>query len=47
MYLEEKPVPMPLCPPQIPHGLAWDQSWDFTVNGWWPCTSITTKLQCY
>jgi len=34
MYLEEKPVPVPLFPPQIPHGLAWDQSWDFTVNGW-------------
>jgi hypothetical protein len=22
--LGEKPVPVPLCPPQIPHGLTWD-----------------------
>jgi hypothetical protein len=21
----EKPVPVPLCPTQIPHGLAWDK----------------------
>jgi len=34
MSLEEKPVPVPLRPPQIPHGLAWDQSRDFTVNSW-------------
>jgi len=24
--------------------LVWDQSWDFTVNGQWPCTSITARL---
>jgi hypothetical protein len=23
--LEEKPVPMPLCPPEIPHGLTRDR----------------------
>jgi hypothetical protein len=23
-YLGEKPVPVPLCPPQIPHGLTRD-----------------------
>jgi len=21
---EENPVPLPLCPPQFPYGLAWD-----------------------
>jgi hypothetical protein len=21
-----KPTPVPLCPPQIPHGLTWDQT---------------------
>jgi hypothetical protein len=25
-YSEEKPVPMPLCPPQISHVLAWDRT---------------------
>lgn len=25
--LREKPVPLPLCPPQIPHELAWDWTW--------------------
>jgi hypothetical protein len=24
--LREKPVPVPLCPPQIQHGLPWDQT---------------------
>jgi hypothetical protein len=47
MHLEGKPVPVPLCPLQILHGLAWDQSWDSTVKGWWLNTSIITWLQCY
>jgi hypothetical protein len=25
--LGEKPVPVPLCPPQITRGLTWAQSW--------------------
>jgi hypothetical protein len=23
---EKKPVPVSLCPPQIPHGLTWDRT---------------------
>jgi hypothetical protein len=30
--LWEKPVPVPLCPPQIPHGLTWAWTWTFTVR---------------
>jgi hypothetical protein len=33
--LREKPVPVPLCPPQIPHGLAWVWTWASGVRGWW------------
>jgi hypothetical protein len=29
----EKPVPGPLCPPQIPHGLAWDRTRASAVRG--------------
>jgi len=25
--LGKKPVPVTLCPPQIPHELVWDQTW--------------------
>jgi len=28
-----KLVPMPLCPPQIPHGQTWNQTWDSAVTG--------------
>jgi len=28
-----KPVPLPLRPPKIPHGLAWDQTWVSAVTG--------------
>jgi hypothetical protein len=31
--LREKPVPVPLCPPQIPHGLIWTWTWASTVRG--------------
>jgi hypothetical protein len=24
--LAEKPAPIPFCPPQTPHGLAWDRT---------------------
>jgi hypothetical protein len=36
--LGEKPVPVPLCPPQIPHGLtlAWTRA--SAVRGWWLTT---------
>jgi hypothetical protein len=30
----EKPVPVPLCPPQIPHGLTRDRTWASAVRGW-------------
>jgi len=32
--LGENSVPMPLRPPQIPYGQAWDQTWTFVVCGW-------------
>jgi hypothetical protein len=32
--LGEKPVPVPLCPPQIPHGLTRDQTRASVVRGW-------------
>jgi hypothetical protein len=28
-----KPVPVPLCPPQIPHALAWDRALASVVRG--------------
>ena len=31
--LGEKPVPVPLCPPQIPHGLIWDRTRSSAVRG--------------
>jgi hypothetical protein len=31
--LEEKPVPVPLCPPQIPHGLTRDRTRASAVGG--------------
>jgi hypothetical protein len=37
--LREKPVPVPLCPPQIPHGLTQDQSPASEVGGWKLTTS--------
>jgi hypothetical protein len=30
--LGEEPFPMPLCPPQIPHGLTRARTWDFAVR---------------
>jgi hypothetical protein len=34
-YAREKPVPVPLCPPQIPHGLTRDRTWASAVGGLW------------
>jgi hypothetical protein len=31
----EKPVPVPLCPPKIPHGLIWVWTWASVVRDWW------------
>jgi hypothetical protein len=31
--LGEKPVPVPLCPPQIPHGLTWERTRASAVRG--------------
>jgi hypothetical protein len=33
-----KPVPVPLCPPQIPHGLTWARTRASVVRGWWLTT---------
>jgi hypothetical protein len=33
--LRENSVPMPLCPPQIPYGLAWDQTWTWCHTKSW------------
>jgi hypothetical protein len=39
--LGEKPVPVPLCPPQIPHGLTQSQTRAFVMRGWWHnCLSL-------
>ena len=35
----ETPVSVPLCTPQIPHGLAWDRVWAFAVRGRWRTSS--------
>jgi hypothetical protein len=32
--LREKPVPVPLCPPQLPHGLTHVRNRTSTVRGW-------------
>jgi hypothetical protein len=32
-YSEEKPVPVPLCPPKIPHGLTLDRTRASAVGG--------------
>jgi hypothetical protein len=32
--LKEKPVPVPLCPPKIPHGLALETTQTSAVTGW-------------
>jgi hypothetical protein len=34
----EKPVSLPLCPPQIAYGLAWDWTQTFAVTDQWPTT---------
>jgi hypothetical protein len=31
--LEEKPVPVPLCPPKMLHELAWHRTWNPMVGG--------------
>ena len=28
-----KPAPVPLCPPQIPYGQTWNQTWASAVTG--------------
>jgi hypothetical protein len=36
--LRAKHIPVPLCPPQIPHGLTQVQTWTSTVRGQWLTT---------
>jgi hypothetical protein len=31
--LIETPLPLPFCPPQIPHGLTWDRTRAFFARG--------------
>jgi len=46
--LRKKPVPVPLCTPQIPHGLAWIWTWTCVVTGQqltaWASACTTFKL---
>jgi hypothetical protein len=39
------PVPMPLYPPQIPHGLTWDRTWTSAVEGQ-RLSNIDSHLNC-
>ena len=41
--LEEKPVPVPLCLPQTPHGQAWDWNHTPVVTGW--CLNTPALVQ--
>jgi hypothetical protein len=36
--LGEKPATLPLCPPQIPHGLFWARTWPSAVRSRWLTT---------
>jgi len=40
----EKSIPMPLCPPQIPDGLAWDWSW---ASVKWPVSNYLSHLMAH
>jgi hypothetical protein len=40
----EKPVPLSLCPPQIPHGLTWDRTQASVVSGRRLTTWAMTRL---
>jgi hypothetical protein len=40
--LDENPVPVPLCPPQIPHGLTWDRTRASVPHAYW--VNVTTIL---
>jgi len=42
--LGETPVPVPLCPPQIPHGLAWDRNRTAAAT-FWRLTTWTKLMQ--
>jgi len=42
---KNKPFPVPLRPPQIPHGLAWDPTWASKVRGQHPTIQVTAWLQ--
>jgi hypothetical protein len=39
--LEEKSGPVPLCPPQIPRGIYWDETRASTATGWGCGMAIT------
>jgi hypothetical protein len=38
-----KPIPLPLCPPQIPYGLTWDQTQATMVTSWWPIATAMAQ----
>jgi hypothetical protein len=44
--LGEKPVPVPLCPPQIPHGLTRARTWASAVRGRRLTTWVMARSQC-
>jgi hypothetical protein len=52
--LRDKPVPVSLCPPQIPHGLTWDRTRASTVGDRWltawamarPLWQCVTNVTC-
>jgi hypothetical protein len=39
----ENPVPVPLCPPQISHGLTWDQTQASVVTGQQLTTCVSIR----
>ena len=45
--LREKPVPVPLFPLQILHGLAWDWIQPDVLRGWWLTTQAAVQPQCW
>jgi hypothetical protein len=45
--LGEKPVLVPLCPPQIPHGMTRDRTRASAVGGWWLTMARPSMVRNY
>jgi hypothetical protein len=41
--LRKESATLPLCPPQIPHGLSWMQTWVSEVRGQWLAASAMAR----